>query len=88
MKSGSKVFGSGGTVYKTSGQDFKGVSLATRKKVDSKKLELIRAWKKNLAGLLRVGTGLDVHLDTAMRELVEELSEWDDKIKQGKGRSQ
>lgn len=80
MKSGSKVFGGRSTVYKTQGQDFKGVSLATRKKVDAKKSELIQAWKKNLTSILRVGTGLDIHLDTAMRELVEELQKWDDEI--------
>jgi len=80
MKSGSKVFGIGDAEYKTSGQDFRGASLATRKKIDAKKLKLIRAWKSNLAGVLRIGTGLDIHLDTAMRELVEGLQEWDDVI--------
>ncbi len=80
MKSGKKVFGIGDAPYKTPGQNFGGTGYAKRKKIDAKKLELIRAWKKNLAGVLRVGTGLDIHLDTAMRELVEELQEWDDGI--------
>lgn len=81
MKSGRKVFGIGNAEYKTSGQDFKGESLASRKKVDAKKLELLRAWKSNLTSTLRVGVGLDKHLDTAMRELIEGLQEWDDIIK-------
>lgn len=80
MKSGSKVFGIGNAEYKTSRQDFRGVSLAERKKIDAKKLELIRTWKKRLTRVLRVGTGLDIHLDTAMRELVEDLQKWDDEI--------
>ena len=79
--SGRKVFGIGDAEYKPSGQDFKGESLAARKKVDAKKLELIRAWKQNLVDVLRVGTGLDIHLDTAMRELVEGLQEWDESIR-------
>ncbi len=80
MKSGSKVFGIGDAEYKDSRQDFRGVSLAERKKIDVEKVELIRTWKKNLARVLRVGTGLDIHLDTAMRELVEDLQKWDDEI--------
>lgn len=77
---GRKVFGIGDAEYKPSGQDFKGESLASRKKVDAKKLELIRAWKGNLVTVLRVGTGLDMHLDTAMRELIEGLQEWEEEI--------
>lgn len=78
--SAKKVFGIGDAEYKPSRQDFKGVSLATRKKVNAKKLELIRAWKKNLTRVLRVGTGLDIHLDMAMRELVEELQSLENSI--------
>ena len=82
MKSGKKVFGIGDAPYKTPGQNFGGTGYAMRKKIDAKKLGLIRAWKKNLEGVLRVGTGLDIHLDTAMRELVEDLQRWDEKITQ------
>lgn len=80
MKSGKKVFGIGNAEYKPSRQDFRGVSLAERKKIDVEKVRLIRTWKKNLTRVLRVGTGLDIHLDTAMRELVEDLQKWDDEI--------
>ncbi len=64
----------------TSGPAFNGPNSATRKKVTAKKLGMIRAWKRNLTALLRTGAGLDMHLDTAMRELVDELKEWEDNI--------
>ena len=73
-KSATKVFGVGDREYKTLGQG----GLATRKKIDAEKVALIRAWKRGLVIVLKVGTGLNTHLDVAMRELVEELQEWID----------
>ena len=80
MKSGKKVFGIGDATYKTSGQGDRGVSVAVRKKVNAKKLKIIRSWKRNLTLTLRLGVGLDIHLDTAMRELIENLEKCTEEI--------
>ena len=64
----------------TSGPAFNGPNTAIRRKVDAKKLGMIRAWKRNLTAILKVGAGLDIHLDTAMRELVDELQGWGDNL--------
>jgi hypothetical protein len=58
----------------------KGVSHATRREISVRKLELLRAWRSNLVRLLKAGAGLDVVLDAAMRELVDELTDLIDSL--------
>ncbi len=81
LKSGTKTPGGFGKEYKTSGRDDNGASYSTRRKIDKEKLSLIRSWKLTLKSTLKVGRGLNIYMDSAMQELIEELQEWADEYK-------
>ncbi len=80
MKSATKTPGGFGGDYLTQGSSKGGVSHSVRRKIDERKLELLRSWRAGLKQVLRSGRGLDVHLDSAMEELVEELSSMIDSL--------
>ncbi len=75
MKRATRTPGGFGGDYLASGSTKGGVSHSVRRKVDAEKLKLLRAWRAGLRGVLKTGAGLDVHLDMAMQELVDELTE-------------
>lgn len=79
-QSGTKTPGGFGGDYLASGSTKGGVSHSVRRKIDARKLEMLRAWRAGLKRVLRGGKGLDVHRDLAMRELIDGLDEWIDSL--------
>lgn len=71
----TKTPGGHGGDYNTPGVSFKGVSYNVRAKIVKKRKSLLRAWKRNLKATLKAGRGMDIHLDMAMKELMDDLQD-------------